>query len=140
MLARDVPMPDGPGRFAQEFEQRQRLFLIEQGLMGCTDMALSPDALDRLASRELQSMAHRLEKELGRPILTQLGAHFDGVYARRRPVSGTLRAPLGARDGAACPLAATLEHFAGRHVQGFVRGQLISWGLWRGSTVGLPPM
>jgi hypothetical protein len=38
------------------------------------------------------------------------------------------------------PWRPALEQFAGRHVQGGVRGQSISWDLWRGRTVGLPPM
>lgn len=144
VLAREEPMPDGPGRFAQEFEaalQRRRLFLIEQGFMGRTDMALSADALDRLASRELQSTAHRLEKELGRPVLTQLGAHVEGVYARRIDLAQGRYALLWQRETAQLvPWRPALEQFARRHVQGVVRGQSISWGLWSGRAVGLPPM
>lgn len=144
VLAREEPMPDGPGGFTREFEaalQRRRLFLIEQGVMGRTDMALSPDALDRLASRELQSTAHRLEQQLGRPVLTQLGAHVEGVYARRVDLAQGRYALLRQRETAQLvPWRPALEQFAGRHVQGIVRGQLISWGLWRGRTVGLPPM
>lgn len=144
VLAREEPMPDGPGRFAQEFEaalQRRRLFLIEQGLMGRTDMALSADAVDRLASRELQSTAHRLEKEFGRPLLTQLGAHVEGIYARRIDLAQGRYALLWQRDTAQLvPWRPALEQFAGRHVQGLVRGQSISWGLWQGRTIGLPPM
>lgn len=144
VLAREEPMPDGPGRFTQEFEaalQRRRLFLIEQGVMGRTDMALSRDALDRLASRELQSTAHRLEKELGRPVLTQLGAHVEGIYARRIDLAQGRYALLWQRETAQLVLwRPALEQFAGRHVQGLVRGQSISWGLWRGRAVCLPPM
>jgi type IV secretory pathway VirD2 relaxase len=144
VLARDEPMPDGPGGFTREFEaalQRRRLFLIEQGVMGRTDMALSPDAVDRLASRELQSTAHRLEQQLGRPVLTHLGAHVEGVYARRIDLAQGRYALLWQRETAQLvPWRPALELFAGRHVQGVVRGQSISWGLWRGRTVGLPPM
>jgi hypothetical protein len=144
VLAREEPMPDGPGGFTREFEaalQRRRLFLIEQGVMGRTDMALSPDALERLASRELQTTAHRLEQQLGRPVLTQLGAHVEGVYARRIDLAQGRYALLWQRETAQLvPWRPALEQFAGRHVQGIVRGQSISWGLWRGRTVGLPPM
>jgi hypothetical protein len=144
VLARDEPMPDGPGGFTREFEaalQRRRLFLIEQGVMGRTDMALSPDARDRLASRELQSTAHRLEQQLGRPVLTHLGAQVEGVYARRIDLAQGRYALLWQRETAQLvPWRPALEQFAGRHVQGIVRGQSISWGLWRGRTVGLPPM
>jgi hypothetical protein len=144
VLAREEPMPDGPGGFTREFEaalQRRRLFLIEQGVMGRTDMALSPDALDRLASRELQSTAHRLEQQLGRPVLTHLGTHVEGVYARRIDLAQGRYALLWQRETAQLvPWRPALEQFAGRHVQGIVRGQSISWGLWRGRTVGLPPM
>lgn len=144
VLAREEPMPDGPGGFTREFEaalQRRRLFLIEQGVMGRSDMVLSPDALDRLASRELQSTAHRLEQQLGLPVLTQLGAHVEGVYARRIDLAQGRYALLWQRETAQLvPWRPALEQFAGRHVQGVVRGQSISWGLWRGRTPGLPPM
>ena len=144
VLAREEPMPDGPGGFTREFEaalQRRRLFLIEQGVMGHTDMALSTNALDRLASRELQSTAHRLEQQLERPVLTHLGAHVEGVYARRIDLAQGRYALLWQRETAQLvPWRPALEQFAGRHVQGIVRGQSISWGLWRGRTVGLPPM
>ena len=144
VLAHEEPMPDGPGGFTREFEaalQRRRLFLIEQGVVGRSDMALSPDALDRLASRELQSTAHRLEQQLGRPVLTQLGAHVEGVYARRIDLAQERYALLWQRETAQLvPWRPALEQFAGRDVQGVVRGQSISWGLWRGRTPGLPPM
>ncbi|MGA1342761.1 MAG: DUF3363 domain-containing protein [Hyphomonas sp.] len=104
-------------------------------------MALSPDALDRLASRELQSTTHRLEQQLGRPVLTQLGAHVEGVYARRIDLAQGRYALLWQRETAQLvPWRPALEQFAGRHVQGVVCGQSISWGLWRGRTPGLPPM
>ncbi len=104
-------------------------------------MALSSDAHDRLASRELQSTAHRLEQQLGRPVLTQLGAHVEVVYARRIDLAQGRYALLWQRETARLvPWRPALEQFAGRQVQGIVRGQSISWGLWRGRTVGLPPM
>lgn len=73
VLAREEPMLDGSGHLTHEFAaafQRSRLFLIEQEVMGRSDMALSRDALDRLASRELQSTTYRSEKAQGRPVLT----------------------------------------------------------------------
>ena len=109
--------------------------------MGRTDIALLPDALDRLASRELQSAAHRLEQQLGRPVLTQLGAHVEGTYARRIDLAQGRYALLWQRETAQLvPWRPALEQFAGRHVRGVVRGQSISWGLSRGRTIGLPPM
>jgi hypothetical protein len=131
VLAREEPMPNGPGRFTQEFEaalNRRRLFLIEQGLMGGFDKSLSPDAVNRLASNELQTTAYRLEKELGRPVLTQLGAHVEGMYARRIDLAQGRYALLWQNETAQLvPWRPALEQFAGRHVQGMVRGQSISW-------------
>jgi hypothetical protein len=144
VLAREEIMPDGPGRFAQEFEaslNRRRLFLIEQGLMGERDMVLSRDALDQLATRELQATAQRLERQLGRAVLIHHDAHVEGVYAHRIDLSQGRFAVLFQRETAQLvPWRPALEQFQGRYVQGVVRGQSISWGPWRGRTVGLPPM
>ena len=144
VLARDDVMPDGPGSFTRDFEgalNRRRLFLIEQGLMGERDMALSRDALDRLASHELHATAQRLERQLGRAVLIHHGAQVEGVYAHRIDLAQGRFAVLFQRETAQLvPWRPALEQFQGRHVMGVVRGQSISWGLWRGRTPGLPPM
>jgi len=144
VLAREENMPDGPGQFTRDFEgalNRRRLFLIEQGLMGERDMALSHDARDRLAEREMQATAQRLERQLGRAVLTQHGAHVEGVYAHRIDLAQGRFAVLFQRETAQLvPWRPALEQFKGRHVLGVLRGQSISWGLWRGRTPGLPPI
>ncbi len=144
VLAREELAPEGAGRFARDFEaalQRRRLFLIEQGLMGAGELGLSKDALDRLAAHELQSTARKLEAEIGRPVLTHLTNRVEGTYARRIDLAQGRMALLWQRDTAhLVPWRPALEQFAGRQVQGMVRGQSISWSLWRGRTIGLPPM
>jgi len=144
VLAREETMPDGPGRFAHDFEaalNRRRFFLIEQGLMGERDMALSRDSLDRLASHELQATGQRLERQMGRAVLIHHGAQVEGVYVHRIDLAQGRFAVLFHRETAQLvPWRSALEQFQGRHVMGIVRGQSISWGLWRGRTPGLPPM
>jgi hypothetical protein len=144
VLAREEIMPDGPGRFTHDFEaalNRRRLFLIEQGLMGERDMALSRDALDRLASHELQATAQALERQLGRAALIHHGAQGEGLYAHRIDLAQGRFAVLFQRKTVQrVPWRPALERFQGRHVMGVVYGQSFSWGLWRGRTPGLPPM
>ena len=144
VLAHEELAPDGDGRFAREFEvvlQRRRLFLIEQGLMGAGDVSLGKDALKRLAAHELQSTVRKLEGELGRPVLTHLTNRIEGIYARRIDLAQGRMALLWQRDTAhLVPWRPAMEQFAGRYVQGMVRGQSISWSLWRWRTIGLPPM
>lgn len=70
-----------------------------------------------------------------------MGAHVEGIYARRIDLAQGRYALLWQRETAQLvPWRPALEQFAGWHVQGTVRGQSISGGLWRGRTVGLPPM
>jgi hypothetical protein len=109
--------------------------------MGASDLSLAKDVLDRLSAHELQSMAHKLEAEIGRPVLTHLTNRVDGIYARRIDLSQGRMALLWQRDTAQLvPWRPAMEQFAGRHVHGMVRGQSISWSLWRGRAIGLPPM
>ncbi len=144
VLAHEELAPEGAGRFARDFEaalQRRRLFLIERGLMGASELSFSSDSLDRLAAHELQSTARKLEAEIGRPVLTHLTNRVDGTYARRIDLAQGRMALLWQRDTAQLvPWRPALEQFAGRQVQGMVRAQSISWSLWRGRTIGLPPM
>lgn len=144
VLAREEMAPEGAGRFAREFDaalQRRRLFLIEQGLMGAGELSLGKDALDRLAAHELRATALKLEAEIGRPVLTHLTSRVEGAYARRIDLAQGRYALLWQRDTAhLVPWRPALEQFSGRHVLGLARGHSISWSLWRGRTIGLPPM
>ena len=47
---------------------------------------------------------------------------------------------LDERSAYLVPWRPALERFAGRAVEGLVRGPALSWRLSRGMTIGLPPM
>lgn len=132
--------PSGGDRLARDFEQalrQRRLFLIEQGWMGQRDMAPSLQTIRKMAAGELSQHAKALSKELGVPVLTH-GAHrVSGVYARRIDLAqGRMALILGERQGHLVPWRPPLEKFAGRDVEGVMRGQGMSWSLQRGMGLG----
>jgi hypothetical protein len=144
VLAREDAPPPGEGAFARQHAsalQQRRLFLIEQGWMGREDRVLSASALDRMASTEMRAMAQRLSHELGKPVLSYAANRVEGVYARRIDLAqGRVALIVGERSAHLAPWRPALERFAGRQVEGLMRGPSLSWGLARGISVGLPPM
>jgi len=121
--------------------QQRRLFMIEQGWMGETDKRLSPSALRTLGTNERADLAKRLSGELGLPVLTQTPAHLRGVYAKRVDLAqGRVAVIVQDRPAYVVPWRPALERFAGREVEGVLRGQTLSWGLARGLGPNLPPM
>lgn len=144
VLIGEADTPSGDGRLAREFEhalQQRRLFLIEQGWMAPHEVAPSRQAIRRLAQTELTNQARVLSTELGVPVLTYTPNSVSGVYARRIDLAqGRVALILGERQANLVPWRPALERFAGREVQGVMRGQGLSWSLARGIGVGLPPM
>jgi hypothetical protein len=121
--------------------QQRRLFLIEQGLMGRDDRVLSASSLDRMASTEMRAMAQRLSHELGKPVLSYGANRVEGIYARRIDLAqGRVALIVDERSARLVPWQPALERFAGRQVEGLMRGQTLSWSLARGIVLGLPPM
>ena len=144
VLAREAAPPLGEGVFAREHAsalQQRRLFLIEQGWMGKDDRVLSPSALAQMAVNEMRHMAQRLSHELGKPVLTYAANRVEGVYARRIDLAqGRVALIMGERSAHLVPWRPTLERFAGRQVEGLMRGRSLSWSLSQGFGIGLPPM
>lgn len=144
VLIGEADTPTGDGRLAREFElalQQRRLFLIEQGWMAPHEVAPSRQAIRRLAQTELTNQARVLSTELGVPVLTYTPNSVSGIYARRIDLAqGRVALILGERQANLVPWRPALERFAGREVQGVMRGQGLSWSLARGIGVGLPPM
>ena len=115
--------------------------MIEQGWMGETDKRLSPSALRTLGANERADLAKRLSGELGLSILTQTPAQLRGVYAKRVDLAqGRVAVIVQDRQAYVVPWRPALERFAGREVEGVLRGQTLSWGLARGLGPNLPPM
>lgn len=144
VMAGQVEAPTGDSRFARDFElalQQRRLFLIEQGWMGDQERVLPPQVMRRLAASELEHQAKQLAKELGIPVLTYEARRVSGVYARRIDLTqGRMALILGERQANLVPWRPALERFAGREVEGTMRGQGLSWSLARGIGIGLPPV
>jgi hypothetical protein len=144
VLSRQSPAPDGEGAFARQFAramQQRRLFLIEEGWLGKDDPSLDPAVLVKLASRELRDLARRLSKELSVPVSTQSHGQVIGAYARRIDLAqGRFALILGPDSAVIAAWRPPLERFAGRQVEGAMRGMTVSWRLQRGLGVGLPPM
>ncbi len=136
--------PVGGGRFSRDFEQslqRRRIFLIEQGYMAPSDLALSQNAIQRLALAELERAASKIEKEIGKPVLTYRINRIEGIYARRIDLAQGRYALIWQRDAAhLIEWRPALEKFQGQQVQGIARGNSIAWSLLRGRTISLPPM
>jgi len=144
VLAGEVVAPKGDGAFARRYAmalQQRRLFMIEQGWMGEADQSLSPSVLRTLAANERADLAKRLSGEFGRPVLTQTPTRLRGVYARRVDLAhGRVAVILQDRQAYVVPWRPALERFAGREVEGMLRGQTLSWGLVRSLGPNLPPM
>jgi hypothetical protein len=74
-------------------------------------------------------------------VLTYDAHRVSGVYARRIDLAqGRMALILGERQANLVPWRPPLERFAGRRVEGALRGQTLSWRLERGLGIGLPPM
>ena len=144
VLAGETRAPSGEGAFARRFVQalqQRRLFLIEQGWLGQNDRTLATSALSKLASRELLALTQQLSRELGLPVSSQTYGQVNGVYARKVDLAqGRMAVIIQGASAVVVPWRAPLEQFAGRHVEGLMRGQAISWRLVRTSGIGLPPM
>lgn len=144
VLAGEVAHPEGGGAFARQYAsalQQRRLFLIEQGWLGRDQSVLPQSTLSWMATNEVRTTAERLRSELGKPVLTVRLNHIQGVYARRIDLAQGRMALIDAgRHAALVQWRPVLERFAGREVQGVLRGQGISWSLQRGQGIELPPM
>jgi len=144
VLAGEAMAPKGDGAFARRYVtalQQRRLFMIEQGWMGETDKQLAPTALRTMAANERTDLARRLSDELGLRVLPQSPSQVSGVYARRIDLAqGRVAIIMQERLAYVVPWRPALERFAGREVQGVLRGQNLSWGLARGLVPNLPPM
>lgn len=143
-LAGVVDQPAGEGTFARDFEramQRRRLFLVENGWMQAQDRTLVPARLAELAEIEMRDMAQRLSRELSKPVHTAMLARVEGVYSRRVDLAQGRMALIETETSARLvPWRPALEPFAGRKVQGLMRGQSLTWSLTRGRGIDLPPM
>lgn len=144
VLAGEAMAPRGEGAFARRQAmalQQRRLYMIEQGWMGETDKRLSPAALRTMAANERADLAKRLSAELGLRVLPQAPSHVSGVYARRVDLAqGRVAIIVQEHQAYVVPWRPALERFAGRQVEGVLRGQTLSWGLARGLGPNLPPM
>jgi hypothetical protein len=144
VLAGEAAAPEGDSAFSRRFEhalQQRRLFLIEQGWMGEQEAGPSRQALQRMATLELSTKAKELSGELGLHVLTHIPNRVAGVYARRIDLAqGRMALIIGDRQAMLVPWRPALERFAGRGVEGVLRGQTLSWKLERGLGIGLPPM
>lgn len=144
VLVGDASAPEGDSSFARRFEhalQQRRLFLIEQGWMSEHQAGPSRQALQRMATLELSTKAKELSGELGLHVLTHVPNHVVGVYARRIDLAqGRKALIIGDRQAMLVPWRPALERFAGRGVEGVLRGQTLSWKLERGLGIGLPPL
>lgn len=144
VLANEAEAPTGASRLARDFEaalQRRRLFLIEQGYLGSSEITLSRNAIQRLSMLELERTAKHLERETGMPVFHHHVSRIEGVYARRIDLAQGRYALIMNKDsGHLIEWRPALEQFAGRRVQGLARGRSIAWSLTKGRGVPLPPM
>jgi hypothetical protein len=144
VLAGESAPPDGGGAVHlanDDALQRRRLFLIEQGWMGAEDRAPSRRALGQMAEIERTAKAHDISRDLGLPVQTHVPSRVTGVYAQRIDLAqGRMALILGDRQAFLVPWRPPLERFAGRQVEGVLRGQNLSWRLERGVGISLPPM
>lgn len=141
VLAGEAASPEGTGAFARQHAlalQQRRLFLIEQGWMGAGEKLLPQAAMRRMAESELRDLADSLSAELGKRVATGLRRDVRGIYARRIDLAqGRVALIIGDGQASVVPWRPVLERFAGREVQGAVRGQGVSWGLARGRGTGI---
>ncbi|MEP7210834.1 MAG: DUF3363 domain-containing protein, partial [Alphaproteobacteria bacterium] len=144
VLAGEAEGPRGEGGFGQRYAaalQRRRLFLIRQGWMNETEQRLPHMTLRTMAISERANLAKRLTQELGLQVLTEPPAHLRGVYARRVDLAqGRVAVIQQGRQAYVVPWRPALERFAGREIEGVMRGQTLSWSLARGMGPALPPM
>jgi hypothetical protein len=144
VLAGEAAAPGGAGAFTRRHAmalQQRRQYMIEQGWMGEADKQLSPAVLRTLANHERADLAKRLSGELGLRVLPQAPSHLSGIYARRVDLAqGRVAIIVQERQAFIVPWRPALEQFAGREVEGVLRGQTLSWGLARGLGPSLPPM
>ena len=92
--------------------------------MGKDDRVLSPSPLAQMAVNEMRHMAQRLSHELGKPVLTYAANRVEGVYARRIDLAqGRVALIMGERSAHIVPWRPALERFAGRQVEGLMRGE-----------------
>jgi hypothetical protein len=144
VLAGEELAPKGDGAFARRYAmalQQRRLYMIEQGWMGEADHRLSPSVLRKLATNEREHLARQLSAELGRTVSPETSRSIRGVYSRRVDLAqGRVAVILGAREAHIVPWRPALERFAGREVEGLLRGRTLSWGLVRNLGPDLPPM
>ncbi|RYG36041.1 MAG: DUF3363 domain-containing protein [Burkholderiales bacterium] len=137
----DVAIPNGESRVAREFDQalqQRRLFLIEQGWMGPNELGPSRHVLDQMAQAELAGHASALSGEFGMSVRTYRGHNVSGAYARRIDLAqGRLALIVGERQAHLVPWRPALERFAGRQVEGVMRGQTLAWSLAKGRGIGL---
>ena len=94
--------------------------------------------MQRLAQLELTNRARVLSGELGVPVLTYDAHRGSGVYARKIDLAqGRMALIVGERQANLVPWRPALERFAGRQVEGVMRGQGLSWSLSLGIGLGL---
>jgi hypothetical protein len=140
----EAAAPQGDSALSRRFEQalqQRRLFVIEQGWMGEHETGPSRQALQRMATLELSAKAKELSGELGLHVLTHMPNRVAGVYARRIDLAqGRMALIVGERQAMLVPWRPALERFAGRGVEGVLRGQTLSWKLERGLGIGLSPI
>lgn len=95
----------------------------------------------RMAETELRGLADNLSAEIGKPVLSVRMNVVSGVYARRINLAqGRVALIVGERHANLVPWRPALERFAGREVEGVMRGQGLSWQLQRSVGISLPPM
>jgi len=114
------------------------MFLVQEGWLKPDERTLSPSAKQQMAVNELRDIAGRLKHELGMPVLTVQLNHVRGVYAQRIDLArGRMALIVGERQASLVPWRSALERFAGREVEGALRGQGMSWSLARGMGLGI---
>lgn len=141
VLAGEAAQPQGEGVFARQYAsalQQRRMFLMEQGWLGRDDRALPRSTLDWMAENERQAAADDLKQAIGKPVLTGRLNHIRGVCERRIDLAqGRMALVVGERHASLVPWRPAMERFAGREIEGSLRGQGISWSLSRGRGIGL---
>lgn len=141
VLAGVAQPPKGEGVLVRDFEnalQQRRMYLIELGVMGRDQQRFPQTGLAKLASAELNAQAKALSRELGVPVLTYSPQRVEGIYARRIDLAqGRMALILGERQAHLLPWRPPLERFAGREVEGVMRGAGMSWSLSMGRGVSL---
>jgi hypothetical protein len=141
VLAGVAAQPEGEGAVARQYAsalQQRRLFLIEQGWLGKDQTLLPQSTLSWMAANELRAAADDLSTEIGKPVGTVRLNTVRGVYARRVDLAqGRMALIVGDRQASLVPWRPVMERFAGREVEGVLRGQGLSWGLARARELGL---